>query len=50
MNTLDEKSYNQIMDENPPTWMKPISSNIMDELKKYKYKCWEVWICAKLAP
>jgi hypothetical protein len=34
MKTLDEKSYIQIMDENPSTWMNPISSKIMDENNK----------------
>jgi hypothetical protein len=29
----DEKSYIQIMDENPYTWMNPTSSKIMDERK-----------------
>ncbi len=33
MKTLDEKSYIQIMDEIPSTWMNPTSSKIMDDNK-----------------
>jgi len=31
MKTLDKKTYIQIMDENPSTWMNHISSKSMDE-------------------
>ncbi len=34
MKNLSEKSYIQIMDENPSAWINPTSSKIMDEKKK----------------